>query len=69
MEQTYAPVVDFSTARAILALAVQKGLHTHQLHMRTAFLHGDIEDEIYISAPLGISICGKDQVMRLRKGL
>ena len=69
VEQTFAPVVDFSTVRAILAVAVQKGLHAHQLDVRTAFLHGDIDDEIYISAPPGISICGKDQVLELRKGL
>ena len=59
VDQTFAPVVDISTVRAILAVAIQNGLRAHQLDVRTAFLHGDIDDEVYISAPLGISICGK----------
>ena len=66
---TFSPVVDFTTVRVALTLAVQKGLLVHQMDVKTAFLHGEIDQEVYISPPGGLPLCGQDEVLRLKKGL
>ena len=66
---TFAPVVDFNAVRIALSLAVQKGLDIHQLDIRTAFLHGDIDDDVYVSAPDGLPICCPTEALKLEKGL
>ena len=68
VEFTYAPVVDFTTVRMCLALAVQKRYVIHQMDVRTAFLHGQIDQEIYVKPPKGLQ-CMNEPVMRLQKGL
>lgn len=40
------PVVDFTTIRSALAIAVQRRYFIHQMDIRTAFLHGDIDSDI-----------------------
>ena len=66
---TFAPVVDFNAVRIALSVAVQKGLHIHQLDIRTAFLHGDIDDDVYVSPPDGLPISGSPEALKLPKGL
>ena len=58
VEQTFAPVVDFTAVRIALAVAVQKGLLVHQMDVRTALLHRDIDNVVYIDPPSGVDICG-----------
>jgi len=38
-EETFAPVVRYSSMRAILALSVQMGWHIHQMDVKNAFLN------------------------------
>ena len=47
-EETFAPVARYSSIRTILALSTQMGLHIHQMDVKTAFLNGIIEEEVYI---------------------
>ena len=70
IEQTYSPVVDFSKVPAALAVAVQKNLRVHQRDVRTAFLHGKIDSDVYIRPPRGdgIKLCS-NQSLKLNKGL
>lgn len=69
VEMTYSPVVNFTTLRLALALAVQQGMYIHQMDVTTAFLHGEIDGEVYVKPPKGLS-CFKDgTVLKLRKGL
>ena len=69
VEQTFAPVVDFNTVRICITIAVQKKHVFHQMDVRTAFLHGNIDSEIFLKPPDGIEICEKGQVLQLRRGL
>ena len=69
VEYTYAPVVDFTTVRVALAIGIQKGYCIHQLDIRTAFLHGDIDEEVYVKPPEGISASDIHSCMKLRKSL
>lgn len=69
IDGTYAPVVDFTTVRVALSIAVMRGYHIHQMDVATAFLHGDVDEEIYITSPGGISLCKPSQMLPLYKGL
>ena len=47
-EETFAPVTWYSSIRTILALLAQMGWHIHQMDVKTAFLNGIMEEEVYI---------------------
>lgn len=67
-EETFSPVVRYSSIRTLLALAAQKKLEVHQMDVETAFLNGDLEEEIYMDQPDGFK---EDEtlVCRLKKSL
>lgn len=50
-EETFSPVVKFSSVRALIAVAAAQGLDIVQFDVKTAFLHGDLEERIYINSP------------------
>lgn len=52
--ETYAPVAKLTTIRAVLAVGTYRKYYFHQLDVKTAFLHGDLSEEIYLSTPDGI---------------
>ena len=67
---TYSPVAHISTIRVILALASIYKLYVHQMDVKTAFLHGDLDEEIYMHQPEGFSVPGQEnKVCRLVKSL
>ena len=69
VEQTFDPVVDFATVRTCLAVALQKGYSVQQLDVPTAFLHGEIDNDVYIKPPRGVEFCEEGQVLKLQRGL
>ena len=59
-----------TSIRTILSLVVVEDLHLEQLDVKTAFLHGDLEEEIYMQQPQGYEVKGKENlVCRLKKSL
>ena len=50
---TFCPVVRFESVRTVIALAVQNGLKLHQIDVTTAFLNGELEEEVYTKQPEG----------------
>ena len=68
--EVFSPVVKHSSIRILLALVAQLNLELVQLDVKTAFLHGDLEEEIYITQPEGYKVAGKeDWVCKLKKSL
>ena len=45
---TYSPAARLTTIRVLLALAASHNLLIHQMDVKTAFLNGDLEEEIYM---------------------
>ena len=52
-DETLAPVARYSSIRSILALSAQMDWHIHQMDVKTVFLNGIIEEEVYIEQPAG----------------
>lgn len=54
-EETYAPVVRYTTIRLLMGIAAHRGLKIHQTDAVTAFLQGDLDEEIYLGQPKGFN--------------
>ena len=64
------PIIRLDTIRMLLALAAQKGWKIYQLDVKSAFLNGYLEEEIFREQPKGFVVKGKeDKVYRLKKAL
>ncbi|KAL4296424.1 hypothetical protein GQ457_12G004830 [Hibiscus cannabinus] len=69
-EEIFSPVVKMSSIRTIMSLAACYDLEVEQMDVKTAFLHGDLEEELYMEQPEGFVAQGKeDYVCRLKKSL
>eukprot|EP00171_Calliarthron_tuberculosum_P023661 IDg23661t1 len=68
--ETFAPVVKFTTLRMFFATVAFMDLHCHQMDVKTAFLNGDLEQDVYMEQPQGFKDSNlKDYVCKLRKAL
>ena len=66
----FSPVVKHSSIRILLALVAQLNLELAQLDVKTAFLHGELEEEIYMTQPEGYTDAGgRNWVCKLNKSL
>ena len=69
-DETFSPVARFESVRTVIALAAQHGLKLHQMDVTTAFLNGDLKEEIYMKQPEGFVEKGKEHlVCRLRRSI
>ncbi|KAJ0850834.1 putative RNA-directed DNA polymerase [Helianthus annuus] len=67
---TYSPVTRITSIRLVLAIAALRNLEVHQMDVKTAFLNGDLEEEIYMEQPEGFSAPGQEgKVCKLVKNL
>ncbi len=69
-DETFAPVAKFITIRCILAIGAAMDWEIHQMDVKTAFLNGVLEVEIYMDQPEGFVQKGKEHlVCKLKKAL
>jgi hypothetical protein len=69
-EETFALVSRYTSVRTIIALVAFMGWKLHQMDIKTTFLNGEIEEEVYIEQPEGFVIHDeKTHVSRLKKAL
>ena len=64
-EETFAPVARYDSFRILLAIAVRNGWRLQQMGVETAFLYGNLKEEIYMNLHEGYRKAGK--VARLLK--
>ncbi len=67
--ENFALVAKFVSIRCILALAAIEDMEIHQMDVKTAFLNGDLEEEIYMEEPEGFTQEGEHLVCKLHKSL
>nr|GEU41784.1 zinc finger, CCHC-type [Tanacetum cinerariifolium] len=66
---TYALVARISTIRLLIAMASIHNLIIHQMDVKTAFLNGELEDEVYMNQPLSFIMPGNENKVDLTKEL
>ena len=69
-DEIFSLIVKMTSIRTILSLVAVEDLHLEQLDVKTTFLHGDLEEDIYMQQPQGYEVKGKENlVYRLKKSL
>jgi hypothetical protein len=69
-DEIFSRVVKLSTLRFLLGVVAHEDLELLQLDVKTTFLHGDLNEEIYMEQPQGFASPGREHlVCRLRKSL
>ena len=69
-QKVFAPVARIETVRVPLALATQEDWKVHHMDVKSAFLNGDLTEEVYVEQPLGYEKKGEERkVYKLKKAL
>ena len=69
-EETFTPVAKYTSIRSVLAFAAVMKWKIHQMDVKTAFLNGVVEEEVYVEQPLGFETHDMEShVCRLKKSL
>jgi hypothetical protein len=69
-EETYAPVARMEAIRLLLAYACSKNVKVYQMDVKSSFLNGELEEEVYIEQPEGFQLSeNTDYVCKLKKAL
>ena len=62
-EETFSPVVRFESVRFLVAMGTQRQFELHQMDVSTAFLHGELTEEVYMRQPEGFVELGKERLV------
>jgi hypothetical protein len=69
-DEVFAPVARLDSVRVLLAVAAHHSWEVHHLDVKSAFLNGDLTEEVYVSQPPGFVINGMEgKVLRLKKAI
>lgn len=69
-DEIFAPVARVETIRMVIVLAASRSWEIHHLDVKTAFLHRELKEEVYVTQPEGFMIKGKEEKLyKLHKAL
>ena len=69
-EETFSPVSKKDSLRIVMALVTHFDLELHQMDIKTAFLNGDLHEEVYMDQLEGFQDKGKEHmVYKLKKSI
>ncbi|KAH9291001.1 hypothetical protein KI387_044130 [Taxus chinensis] len=66
-DEIFSPVVKMTSIRTVLEIVAAEDLHLEQLDVKTVFVHGDLEEELYMQQPEGYEVKGKEEMVCKRK--
>ncbi|SGZ27979.1 BQ5605_C026g10235 [Microbotryum silenes-dioicae] len=66
-QERYSPVVRFTSIRALVAIAVLRGYKIKQADVNKAYLHGKLDQPLYMRPPQGIDLPGK--ILKLERSI
>ena len=67
-EETFAPVARYTSIISVLAMSIVMKWKIHQMDVKTTFLNGVVEKEVYVEKPLGFETHDREtHVCKLRK--
>ena len=58
--EIFSPVVKLTSIRILLSVVASENLHLEQMDVKTTFLHGDLDKNIYMQQPEGFVVPGKE---------
>ena len=62
-DEKFAQIVKMPSIRVVLGLATSLDPEVEQMDVKTAFLHGDLDKEIYMEQPVGFEQKGKEHLV------
>jgi hypothetical protein len=69
-EDVFAPIARMDSVRLLIALAAHHSWEVHHMDVKSAFLNGDLLEEVYVQQPPGyVKTEEEGKVLRLRKAL
>jgi hypothetical protein len=69
-DETFAPVARLEAIEIFLSYACYKNFKVYQMDVTSAFLNGDLEEEVYVEQPEGFSLTDNpDYICKLKKAL
>ena len=68
-EETFSPVAKMTTVRTFLAIVASQSWRPHQMDVKNAFLHGDLQEEIYMKLSSGTTTSSPHDVCKLKRSL
>ncbi|RVW47642.1 Retrovirus-related Pol polyprotein from transposon RE1 [Vitis vinifera] len=68
-EETFAPIAKMTTVRTILVIVASQSWQLHQMDVKNVFLHGDLQEEIYMKLPSGMTNSSPHDVCKLKRSL
>ncbi|GJT66420.1 retrovirus-related pol polyprotein from transposon TNT 1-94, partial [Tanacetum coccineum] len=69
--EIFSLVMKMTTIRLVLSIVASEDLHLEKLDVKTTFLHSDLDEDIYMTQPMGFQSAGKEEnlVCKLKKSL
>ena len=69
-KETFSSVSRKDSFKIIMTLVAHYDLELHQMDVKTAFLNGDLEENVYMDQPMGFSVEGKEHIVcKLKKSI
>jgi hypothetical protein len=69
-DEVFAPVARLDSVRLLIVLVAHEGWEVHHMDIKSAFLNGDLQEEVYVEQPTGFIVAGKEhKVLKLKKAL
>jgi hypothetical protein len=69
-DEVFAPVTRIETVRLLLAVAAHRRWKVHHMDVKSAFLNGELEEEVYVHQPAGfVDSKNPGKVLKLKKAL